>query len=64
MVLSDPNVKKQEFLMNHILFNTAYYLNDFHINKRFHGDLKPQNIFFEDITHEIYTDCGTVKCLE
>jgi predicted unusual protein kinase regulating ubiquinone biosynthesis (AarF/ABC1/UbiB family) len=39
-------------------------MNDLHTNKRFHGDIKPGNIFFDEITRDIYTDCGTIKYLD
>jgi serine/threonine protein kinase len=39
-------------------------LNDLHANKRFHGDLKPPNIFFDEITRDIITDSDSVTFLD
>jgi serine/threonine protein kinase len=57
-------IYNDEFLHNHIFFKAAYYLNDLHANKRFHGDLKPSNIFYDEITRDIITDSDSVTFLD
>jgi serine/threonine protein kinase len=61
-VVSDiMNKPEMNNLLSHIIFKTAYYLNNLHENNKcFHGDIKPDNIFFEMETHNIYTDCGSI----
>jgi serine/threonine protein kinase len=30
----------------------------------FHGDIKPENIFYDSLTHDIYTDSGSIIFLK
>lgn len=46
------------------MFLSVFYLVDLHLEKRlFHGDIKPENIFFNKRDRRVTSDCGSLIVL-